>query len=146
MEPEQERRLGNCPKPDSEHDHYDSTTHPAGLRTVADPLLQSKSTISKFATFSHCLANRRIRDPYVRWCVRLSLRCLHLGAVYSIMGCLFHLYVEYVRASNDFNQVSIFYIRKSILSPRSIIIFDQKRTIIYFVIIAHNAYNVIGTF
>lgn len=85
MEPEQERRLGNCPKPDSEHDHNDSTTHPAGLRTVADPLLQSKSTLPKFATISHCLTNRRIREPYVRWCERLSLRCLHLGAVYSIM-------------------------------------------------------------
>ena len=80
MEPEQKRRVGNCTKPDSEHDHNGSKTHPAGLRTVADPLLQSKSTLPKFTTIwllsvaevSHCLANRRIRDPYVRWCVRLS--------------------------------------------------------------------------
>src|SRR5665647_799039 len=66
IESEQERRLGNCPKPDSEHDHNGSTTHPAGLRTVADPLLQSKSTLPKFATISHCLTNRRIREPYGR--------------------------------------------------------------------------------
>jgi hypothetical protein len=31
MEPEQKRRLGDCPKSDFEYDHHGCTTHPARL-------------------------------------------------------------------------------------------------------------------
>jgi hypothetical protein len=45
--------------------------------------------------------NRRIRDPYVRWCERCTPSALAGGAAYSIRGRYFQLSMNFMGNARD---------------------------------------------
>ncbi len=44
--------------------------------------------LARLERFSSCLTNRRVRDPYARWCERCTPSLFRGGAAYSILRSL----------------------------------------------------------
>lgn len=74
MESDTNGRLASSPKPHPENDNNLSQNEETGLYHNVGTLSPNQVNV----------ANRRIRDPYVRWCERRTVGLL-LTAVYSIM-------------------------------------------------------------
>jgi len=66
-------RLASSAKPHPENDHHLSQDEEKGLYRNGGTLSPDQANVT----------NRRIRDPYVRWCERRTVSLL-LTAVYSI--------------------------------------------------------------
>jgi len=63
MESDTDGRLENSSKPHPENDHHPSQTGETGLYRYVGTLSPDQVKV----------ANRRIRDPYVRWCERRTV-------------------------------------------------------------------------
>ncbi len=65
--------------------YYRSTEGKRGAKPSTHTLRTDSGRVSNaHPNFLHYLTNRRIRDPYVRWCERRTPSRLSGGAVYSI--------------------------------------------------------------
>ena|SRR5690606_32716349 len=94
MEQDQKRGMGSSSESDSDYYYYFVTLKKKRLRIDAFLLPQN-------ATYNP--VNRRIRDPYVRWCERRTSSERSGGAVYSIVSCpslllslIIDLYLEFL--------------------------------------------------
>src|SRR5690606_34404290 len=83
LEPYQKRGLGSGSESNSDYYYYFVTLKKKRLRIDAYLLPQH-------ATYNP--VNRRIRDPYVRWCERRTSSERSGGAVYSISGSCFSVF------------------------------------------------------
>src|SRR5690554_6275712 len=93
MEPYQKRGMGSSSESDSDYYYYFVTLKKKRLRIDAFLLPQN-------ATYNP--VNRRIRDPYVRWCVRRSPLEESSGAVYTISGSLIYIFPFFIIIFNWF--------------------------------------------
>src|SRR5690625_7197351 len=83
MDPDTDGRLASRSKPHPQNDHHLSQTEETGLYRYVGPLSPNQANVT----------NRRIRDPYVRWCAskqrdafgKRRTVSLLLTAVYSII-------------------------------------------------------------